>query len=256
MIGLGQPPVRTATLAGGTRLLDHHQLVLIMAGRGTHTIDFVPYGCRPGTVLWARAGQAVRPGGQPGLDAVVVAVDASDLPVVPDWLADPFGPVCWQLAGEDEDAVIDGVSQLVVDARRHGDATDLLRHQIAVLVLRLALVPPAGPPPGDGADLFRRFRGAVESGYADCRQVTAYAETLGCSVRTLTRACLAATGRGAKQVLDDRVVLQAKRLLAATDVPVAAIGQRLGFAEPTHFCRLFHRATGHSPGEFRGRRTS
>jgi transcriptional regulator GlxA family with amidase domain len=71
-------------------------------------------------------------------------------------------------------------------------------------------------------------------------------------VRTLTRACLAATGRTAKQVIDDRVVLEARRMLAATALPVATIAQRLGFAAPTHFGRLFHRSTGLPPGSFRG----
>ena len=74
---------------------------------------------------------------------------------------------------------------------------------------------------------------------------------LGCSVRTLTRACLAVTGRTAKQVVDDRVALEAQRLLACTNLSVAEIGRRLGFGEPTNFGRFFHREVGLSPGAFR-----
>jgi AraC-like DNA-binding protein len=70
-------------------------------------------------------------------------------------------------------------------------------------------------------------------------------------VRTLTRACLAVTGRTAKQVVDDRVALEAQRLLACTELPVAEIGRRLGFGEPTNFGRFFHREAGLSPGAFR-----
>jgi AraC-like DNA-binding protein len=67
----------------------------------------------------------------------------------------------------------------------------------------------------------------------------------------VTRACLAATGRSAKQVVDDRVTLQARRLLAATEAPIADIGRQLGFPEPTNFGRFFHREVGTSPGAFR-----
>jgi AraC-like DNA-binding protein len=74
---------------------------------------------------------------------------------------------------------------------------------------------------------------------------------MGYSVRTVTRACLAATGRSAKQVIDDRVTLEAMRLLAVTDDPIADIGRRLGFPEPTNFGRFFHREAGTSPGAFR-----
>ena len=49
------------------------------------------------------------------------------------------------------------------------------------------------------------------------------------------------------------MALEAKRLLACTDLPVAEIGQRLGFPEPTNFGRFFHREVGASPGTFRGR---
>ena len=77
------------------------------------------------------------------------------------------------------------------------------------------------------------------------------AARLGYSPRTLTRACLAATGRSAKQVIDDRVTLEAMRLLAVTDDPIADIGRRLGFPEPTNFGRFFARETGQSPGNFR-----
>jgi AraC-like DNA-binding protein len=59
------------------------------------------------------------------------------------------------------------------------------------------------------------------------------------------------TGRTAKQAVDGRVALEARRLLACTPLPVAEIGRRLGFAEPTNFGRFFHREVGTSPGAFR-----
>jgi AraC-like DNA-binding protein len=74
-------------------------------------------------------------------------------------------------------------------------------------------------------------------------------------VRTLTRASLAVTGRTAKQVVDDRVALEARRLLACTTLSVAEVGRRLGFPEPTNFGRFFHRELGLSPGAFRARPT-
>jgi AraC-like DNA-binding protein len=238
-------------------LLDHHALFLVTVGHGTHEVDFHPYQCRPGTLIRARPGQAIRYGGQPSLDAVLVNWDATILAGLGPTgdVDDPVGRTHWQLAGEDEDAVITEVSQLVVDCQRHragAQATELLRHQLAVLLLRLALL-----PGGDGQSapaenaMFRKLRREVERSYRRTRRVEDYADRLGCSVRTLTRASLAATGRSAKQVLDDRVALQAMRLLAATDGSVAEIGRQLGFPEPTNFGRFFQREVGRTPGSFR-----
>ncbi|MEJ3750093.1 AraC family transcriptional regulator [Actinomycetes bacterium KLBMP 9797] len=240
----------------GTLILDHHLLMLVTTGHGTHEVDFIGYQCRPGTLVWARPGQVVRFGGEPGLDATLVCWQPGVLaPLHPQaaTLDNPLGPTHWQLTGEDEDAVINEVSQLVVDCGRQqtGDLPAvLLRHQLAVLLLRIGLLSDS-PTMDDEARTFRRFRQELEHGYAQSRRVEDYAERLDCCVRTLTRASLAATGRSAKQVIDDRVALEAKRLLAGTDLPVAEVGRRLGFPEPTNFGRFFQREVGVSPGGFR-----
>jgi AraC-like DNA-binding protein len=154
--------------------------------------------------------------------------------------------------------VITEFAQLAVDCRRHSRgavAAALLRHQLAVLLLRIALLAtdPVTPPPTAESRTFARFRQALEAGHARSRRVEDYAEQLACSVRTLTRASLSVTGRTAKQVVDDRVALEARRLLACTPLSVAEVGRRLGFPEPTNFGRFFHREVGLSPGAFRAR---
>jgi len=213
--------------------------MLVTKGHGTHEVDFEVFQCRPGSLVWALPGQLVRPGGQPGLDATLVRwTPGPDLP--------DGGPTHRQLAGEDEDAVINEVSQLVVDCEREL-SPELLRQQLATLLLRITLL---GPRPTED-ETYARFSHDLEQGYAETRRVEDYADRLGCCVRTLTRASLAATGRSAKQVIDDRVALEAKRLLAGTDLPVAEIGRRLGFPEPTNFGRFFQREVGQSPGAFR-----
>ncbi|MCZ7420062.1 MULTISPECIES: AraC family transcriptional regulator [unclassified Micromonospora] len=236
-------------------LLDRDVIVLTTSGHGLAEVDFRALPCRPGTLLRIRPGQVLRCA-LPQLDATVVrwrpeALDGFDVDIdgVPSWV---------QLAGEDEDAIINEVSQLTVDASRHRDtraARSLLRHQLSVLLLRLSMLPSgSGQPSRPEDETFRRLCREVERAYQDTRRVEDYADRLGCSVRTLTRACLAVTGRSAKQVVDERVALQASRLLAATDEPIARIGRQLGFTEPTNFGRFFTREVGMSPGAFRAAR--
>lgn len=270
-----QPPVR----------LPYHVLVLATAGHGTVEVDFFGHACRPGTLLWVRPGQALRVG-RNGLIASVVTFEPALLQEQVDGL--PLQNR-WQLRGEDEDAVISEFTQIAVDHERHAPsptavhherqapsptavnherhapspaslnhdrhapgsiAADLLRHQLHVLLLRLALLS-SGSTPGPESRTYTRFRGLLEAGHPHSRRVEDYAEELGCSVRTLTRACLSVTGRTAKQVVDDRVALEARRLLACTSLSVAEVGRHLGFPEPTNFGRFFHREVGMSPGHFR-----
>ncbi|MFB9239923.1 helix-turn-helix transcriptional regulator [Plantactinospora siamensis] len=242
----------------GPVLLPRHVLLLVTAGHGSQEVDFRRLPCRPGTALRGRPGQLVRGIGAAGFDGVALCWDdraGAGVTAALAALDDRADSGHWQLTGEDEDAVISEVSQLEVDCRRHaaaGLAPELLRQQLTVLLLRLAvLAEQQAPDDGPGAVTYRRLRRELELSYDRTRRAEDYADRLGCSVRTLTRACLAATGRSAKQVIDARVALEARRLLAATDEPVADIGRRLGFPEPTNFGRFFHREAGSSPGAFR-----
>jgi AraC-like DNA-binding protein len=251
------PETVLATTATAPQRLPYHLLALTTAGHGAAEVDFTAQRCRPGTLLWVRPGQALRFTGT--MDATLVAWErdllrAEDVAGVP--VDDSAGPARWQLAGEDEDAIISEVTQLAVDCDRHASGpvtAALLRHQLAVLLLRIALLTAddASGPPTAEARTFARFRNQLEGGHPHSRRVEDYAAELGCSVRTLTRASLAVTGRTAKQVVDDRVALEARRLLACTDLSVAEIGRRLGFGEPTNFGRFFHREVGTTPGGFR-----
>ncbi|OKI04542.1 transcriptional regulator [Streptomyces sp. CB02923] len=164
---------------------------------------------------------------------------------------------------------------------------EVLRHLLAVLVLRAArLSAPAGgtrgargardgrraPDDGSGggngssggsgdghegdgvceaSETFLRFRDAVERGFTRSRRVADYARTLGYSPRTLSRASAAATGVGAKEFIDRRVVLEAKRLLAHGDQTAARIAVRLGFADAANFAKFFQHRTGSTPISFR-----
>jgi AraC-like DNA-binding protein len=55
----------------------------------------------------------------------------------------------------------------------------------------------------------------------------------------------------AKRVIVERVVLEAKRLLVHSRLPVASIGHELGFAEATNFVKYVKRETGSTPTQLR-----
>lgn len=225
-------------------------LALVTAGRASFSVDFEMYPCRPGGLLWVRPGQVVGfP--PPGVDATLVLFH--DQPGLPQTIAGTY----WQPGGEDGEAIVDAVSQLEIDYERLTRGDDIpvavLRHQLAAVLLRLSTLEPEVGPGQLTSDneLFARFRAAIDERFTLTRQVEEYARLLGCSVRTLTRASLAATGRTAKQLVDDRVALEAKRLLAESDLSAAEIGARLGFSEATNFGRFFSRTVGCSPLAFR-----
>ena len=245
--------------------LDFHQIMLVRGGEGTAMVDFAPYPCTRGALLHLRPGQVQRlpfaADGRPAaLDAVLLLFTADFPPPLPATreVIDGFGPVGRSLSPGEFEAFERTVLELEGEYRalRDGQSPDdaLLRQLLGALLIRMArLADPTGgsEPAALGTEVYVGFRRELERSFATTRSVEDYAARLGYSPRTLTRACLAATGRSAKQLADARVALQAQRLLAHTDLPVAAIGRALGFTEATNFGKFFARETGRTPGEFR-----
>ncbi len=53
------------------------------------------------------------------------------------------------------------------------------------------------------------------------------------------------------KIINDRIILEAKRQLCYTDLKIKEIAFRLGFDDPSYFVKLFKRQTGILPAEFR-----
>ncbi|MEU0031356.1 AraC family transcriptional regulator [Streptomyces sp. NPDC006335] len=115
------------------------------------------------------------------------------------------------------------------------------------LLLRLAHSAPAG---AGRHPTYERFVNALESNFRELHRVEDYARLLGCSVRTLSRAVRAATGKGAREVIDERRLLEARRLLDHAQWTAHAVTAHLGFTDAADFGRFFRRHTGFTPAAY------
>ncbi|WP_160573867.1 AraC family transcriptional regulator [Actinomadura physcomitrii] len=246
--------------------LEFHQLILISSGRGAQRVDFVEHPCEPGTLLWTRPGQ-VQENTAAVLEGRLVLFTEAFLPRSPGLrvILDAYDTSRWQLKPELLDPVDRSMCQLAEDyAAACGMAAspaaspplglELLRHQLTVLLLRIAALP--GPEPTAetitaGSEIYVRFRRRLEDDFASTRRVENYATALGYSTKTINRVCQDATGHSAKFIIDRRVILEAKRLLIHTSLPVSTIACRLNFDQATNFGKYFSRHTGLTPGQFR-----
>ena len=239
--GSSPPPVQRA---------DFHVLAIVSSGRGLVTVDFVGHRLEPGTMVWIRPGRVHRWDDIAGVNGTLVLFRPESVPHGSPG-ADPLGPVSWRQAGRP------ALVRLAADhLRREHDAaratpipggTAIVRGLLEVLLLRASDCAPSPPP---GREPFTAYATAVDAHYATSREVAWYARRLGYSPRTLSRATHEAVGRSAKQFIDDRVVLEAKRMLAHTGITVTECARRAGFDDPANFSKFFRARTGGTPGAF------
>lgn len=246
---------------------EFHHLVTVAAGSLDLWLDGTEQVVRPGAWLWIRPGQVYRFRSRvEGAEGTVLLFPKGFLdgatfaaagigPPHPDGLFVPRRPA--------DSAALEATLGLLHDAYQRTSAlaadahVPLVRHLLAALLLRLGHLDDRGRSSRErGNDTFLRFQRLVERDFADAHRVEDYAAALGYSARTLTRACLAATGRTAKQYVDDRVTLEARRLLGHTDLTTVQVATRLGFTSPTVFTKFFRRRSGETPSAFRARARS
>jgi AraC family transcriptional activator of pobA len=99
----------------------------------------------------------------------------------------------------------------------------------------------------------RRSAELRERDFARHHDAGHYADALAVPPAALSRALVQVTGRPTKELVTDRVMLQAARLLRFTDLPVQEIAFRTGFEDPLYFSRAFKRRNGEAPVAYRER---
>ncbi|MFJ9929784.1 helix-turn-helix domain-containing protein [Streptomyces misionensis] len=241
--------------------IDFHVVLLFTDGPVRHMVDFTEYEANAGDLLWIRPGQVHRfsrecvyrgtvltmqPGFLPRAIVEATGLYRYDLPPLLHPDAAQLGALraaLEQLRREYEDTA-------TLPLSLH---TAVLRHSLTAFLLRLAhLAASSAPGSRQQSDsTFTRFRDGVEQGFATNHSVSAYADALGYSRRTLVRAVRAATGQTPKGFIDRRVVLEAQRLLAHTELPIGRVGAAVGFPDAANFSKFFQLHTGRTPAAFR-----
>lgn len=112
----------------------------------------------------------------------------------------------------------------------------------------------AGEPTKDArASLVRRFIEQVEARFLDHEPLSGYARELGVSTPHLSRCCRQVLGHSAARVVQDRLMIEARRDLVYTSMAISQISFRLGFSDPAYFSRFFARRAGVSPSDYRAK---
>jgi AraC-like DNA-binding protein len=241
--------------------IDFHIVMLFSDGPVRHMIDFAEYEATAGDLLWIRPGQVHRFSPTSEYRGTVLTMQPGFLPRATVEATGLYRYDLPPLLGPDEPQLTALRAALAQLQREYEDAgtlplslhTAVLRHTLTAFLLRLAHLAASSAEAArrQSDTTFTLFRDAVEKGFATNHSVSAYADALGYSRRTLVRAVRAATGETPKGFIDKRVILEAKRLLAHTDMPIGRVGAAVGFPDAANFSKFFHQHTEMTPAGFR-----
>ncbi|MEL6892086.1 MAG: AraC family transcriptional regulator [Actinomycetota bacterium] len=249
---MGGPEMTSSQRAG------FHILFVCIEGAGAHEVDFERVPVAVGTVLRIRPGQVHHFVQAGDFDALMVlwppeteGVESAE----PVWTPGGTTPTHWRIERPTLTRVTSWIGELDAEQKRFDGSPariELTRLLLRTLLLRLRLEQPAETAAAaEQPAVYSEFLGLIERRFQERPTVDALAGELGYSTRTIDRACRRVSGRTAKRVLDERTVLEARRLLTHTSLPINRIARSLGFTDPSNFSKFVHRNLGQQPHKLR-----
>ena len=242
-----------------------HQLTFWIAGNGRYFADSLERAIEPETLCRMPPGTVHGTEVDPGSDAIVLS------------LSDDFArEVLVEFAGESRFATLHdhAICRLERDQaawigslfkrmeQDYCDPANTLSHSIGALAklvfIQLArLVTGNAKPPSVASNIagepsmLVRFLAEVNDRLGERPRVAAIAAHLGTTPYLLNRLCNDALGMRASEVIRQRHLQEAKRLLMFTALDIGAVGQMTGYCDPAHFARTFKAHEGLSPSNWR-----
>ena len=99
--------------------------------------------------------------------------------------------------------------------------------------------------------LLRSFKQSLNKRYAQAHMVSDYADELAVTSDYLNKTVKNLTGKSAKEHIQAKLIIEAKRSLLFSNISGKELAFELGFEESAHFNNFFKKNTGQTPTEFR-----
>lgn len=102
-----------------------------------------------------------------------------------------------------------------------------------------------------GKSILKNFKALVNENFKKLHKVSEYAERMTITPKYLNQVVKSLLGQTAKEVIQEKIILNAKRELKYSDKSIKEIAYELGFEEPLYFSHFFKKCAGVSPSQFR-----
>jgi AraC-like DNA-binding protein len=241
-----------------------YQLVYFTGGTGSHSIDFIHFQVEPGQLYCMIPGQVHSWDfeGQP--DGYIVNFSEQYLL---DFLANPryleqftfFSGIAQEQVIVLPEPVRPAMQHLLEEIVREGNAATALKDdmvrttlvQLFILVSRHTEVEITKQTTTYNTIVLRNFQKLIDQHYKEKKLTKDYAAMLYITPNHLNALCKDVTGRSAGELIRDRVLLEAKRLLVNARLTIAQIATELQFMDNSYFSKFFKKYEGVTPEIFR-----
>lgn len=238
-----------------------YQMLLFLSGEGMHEIDFKQYPIERGQVYFMGPGQVHSWMFEGKMTGYIVNFDIDyfkSLLIQPDYVEnlDLFSSLNEGVFTLEEYQVreISSLFDQLIELSSLLVAKDLKRSLLLYILLRFdqAYIPNF---PAKSIDyhlvLIKNFISLVDQNFKELHLPKEYAELLFVTPNHLNSVCKEYLGTQAGEVIRNRIMLEAKRLLILPDWTISQVAYELSFNDNSYFTKFFKKVEGKTPEEFR-----
>lgn len=237
---------------------NYFEVFFFTKGGGHHLIDFVKYPVKDNSLHIVYPGQVhVLSRAKASHGAVVhfakdlYAAAAGALPIVRLLSSNAFIHIENTTVEQEELNTV--LAQLKQEYQKPTPDAEVLKAYLHILLAKsVALLNGKNPQwLEQTAGLFSDFKEVLEEHFMQQKQAAFYAAKLKVSERKLNEACKKATAQTIGDYINNRILLEAKRLLCNSPLTAKEIAFHLGYNDPSYFNRFFKKNTGTTALDFR-----
>lgn len=249
-----------------------YQIIWFRRGHGTHMVDFVDYPVSDNTIFFVAPGQIHSFDHNTNYNGVVIHFNANFMAdeessesvfikynVFNAYDSLPY----YKITSEEELRLLGIVNEMNREYALTGAFAhkDYMQYLLRLFLIRVQRGGERKEMPklyvtSIANSTFVRFRQLLEKNFRTVHTVQEYASMLNVSARSLTKYVHKSAHRSPLQIINDRIVLEAKRQLQNSTMSIKEISYQLGFDDPSYFVKFFKRLTGYMPSEMRIRAMS
>lgn len=241
-----------------------YHLVLFTKGKGTHTIDFEKFPVQPYQIYFMIPGQVHSWHFESGVDGYIVHFNESlfttflqnshYLERFPFFRGSSTDGVC-SLPSLTHQRVVNLFEEMLEEIKESKEQNlDVLRLKLLelfIIVDRNCDSKKIRHIPQQKMQLLKSFQHLIDKHFRTIKLPKEYAELLYVTPNHLNALCQDLLGKTAGDLIRDRVLLEAKRLLTNADLTVTEIAYDLNFQDNSYFNRFFKKNVGVTPDDFR-----
>jgi AraC-like DNA-binding protein len=239
---------------------DRHSFFLLEKGSVTMEIDFQHYEIKAPSAIYMHPDQVHRIIAFKGVTVCAWGINNESLnPEYVKWLEDIVPAAPMPLEQETFALLVEAASLCIKFTQREKDQLyhSLVKDQVNALVALVIAPYSEQRTPADKLSrpeiVTKAFREVLALHFAQIKQPAEYAQKLNLSTPYLNECVKNITGFSVSHHIQQRVVLEAKRLLRHSDQSLKEISAALGYDDYAYFSRLFTKVSGMAPVTFRNK---